>query len=104
MKRASLQFTLSLTLVAAALQLVACVQNLEEKYPYSTYIEDGYRVHWNYDLNKQSITFAVNVSTNGWIGFGISPTGMMLNSDIVIGWVNKDGSAQFQVNQDENDQ
>ena len=98
MKQLTLQLALAIVFASAALQFVSCAQqSLEEKYPHSTYIEDNYKIHWNFDLNKQKIDFAVNVTTNGWIGFGISPTGKMLHSDIVIGWVNKDGSAQFHV-------
>lgn len=93
----TLQLILGIAFLCAALRLVSCVQTFENKYPYSTYIEDGYKVHWNFDLKKQTIDFAVNVSANGWIGFGISPNGKMLDSDIVIGWVNQDGSSQFHV-------
>lgn len=89
--------SLALFLSAVTLQLVSGIQNLENKYPFSTYLDDTFRLHWNYDLEQQKIAFAVNVSTNGWIGFGISPTGKMLESDIVMGWVNEDGSAQFHV-------
>ena len=86
-----------LAFVAVTVQLVSGVQDLEQKYSYATDLQAGYRVHWNVDLVEQKIEFALNVSTKGWIGFGISPTGKMLESDIVIGWVNKDGSAQFHV-------
>ena len=89
--------SLALFLLAVTLQIVSGIQNLENKYPFSTYLDDTFRLYWNYDLVQQKIPFAVNVSTNGWIGLGISPTGKMLESDIVMGWVNKDGSAQFHV-------
>lgn len=91
------QLILALAFLAATIQLSTCNLDLDKQYPYSEYLEEGYKVHWNYDLKKQTIKFAVNVSTNGWIGFGISPTSKMFHSDIVIGWVNKDGSAQFHV-------
>ena len=90
------QFFVAL-LVAVSLQQAAALQSLEEKYPYSAVLDEGMKLHWRFDLKKQNITFAVNVSRYGWLGFGISPDGWMINSDIVIGWVNKDGKAQFHV-------
>ncbi len=55
----------------------------------------SYRLHWS--VEGQSIRFAVNVSTTGWVGLGLSPTGGMRNSDIVIGWVNDQGQAFLHV-------
>lgn len=97
MQPSTRQTTAALALLAAFIQLATCVQNLEKKYPYSHSLEDGYKVYWNYDLKQQRIAFALNVSATGWVGFGISPDGKMLNSDIVIGWVNSDGTAQLHV-------
>lgn len=48
---------------------------------------DIYTLHWRFDLENRTIYFAVNVSTNGWVGFGLSPNGGMIKSDVVIGWV-----------------
>ena len=36
------------------------------------------------------------METRGYVGFGISPNGDMVNSDVVIGWV-KDGRTYFSV-------
>ena len=44
-----------------------------------------YEVYWN--VTEDRINFAVLVQTNGWVGFGISPTGLMLNSDVIQGYV-----------------
>ncbi|XP_043075805.1 DBH-like monooxygenase protein 1 homolog [Puntigrus tetrazona] len=47
---------------------------------------DGrYNVKWGFD--ESTITFEVEVETTGYIGFGLSPTGAMSSSDIVIGGV-----------------
>ena len=86
-----------LVLFAASMQLVNGMQNLDLKYPFSNYLDDTFKLYWDFDMKQQKIDFAVNVSTNGWIGFGISPNGRMLQSDIVLGWVNSDGTAQFHV-------
>ncbi|XP_016094658.1 DBH-like monooxygenase protein 1 homolog isoform X2 [Sinocyclocheilus grahami] len=51
---------------------------------------DGrYSIKWGFD--ESTITFEVEVETRGYIGFGLSPTGAMSSSDIVIGGV-LDGS------------
>lgn len=86
-----------LLLLAAAMQMAACAHNLEEEYRFSAALEDGYKLHWNFDLEQQTIAFAVNVSTTGWVGFGLSPNGQMPQSDVVIGWVDNDGTTSFHV-------
>ena len=78
-------------------QLATCAHNLEEEYRSSAILDDGYTLHWNFDLEQQTIAFAVNVSTTGWVGFGLSPNGQMPQSDVVIGWVDNDGNTQFHV-------
>jgi len=79
----------------AFMQLASCAHNLEEEYRFSAILDDGYTLHWNFDLEQQTIGFAVNVSTTGWVGFGLSPNGQMPQSDVVIGWVDNDGNTQF---------
>lgn len=44
-----------------------------------------YELYWS--VTGDRITFAVRVQTTGWVGFGISPTGLMLDSDVVMGFV-----------------
>lgn len=56
-----------------------------------------YTVHWDVDISKQKIYFAVNASTTGWVGLGISPDGGMPHSDVVIGWISRDGELHFKV-------
>ena len=84
-------------LLATIVQLATCGHNLEEEYSFSAMLDDAYTLHWNFDLEQQTITFAVNVSTTGWVGFGLSPNGQMPQSDVVIGWVDSDGNTQFHV-------
>jgi hypothetical protein len=48
--------------------------------------DDSYRLYWTV-LSDGWIDIGLEVQTLGWIGFGISPDGMMPNSDIVMGWV-----------------
>ena len=71
------------------------------KYPFSRILYDAegqyYGLHWNFDIAAETIHFAVNVSTGGWVGFGVSPTGQMPGSDVVIGWVADSGNKYFHV-------
>ena len=39
----------------------------------------------------------MRVNTTVWVGFGLSPNGGMPNLDIVMGWVEDDGTVVFQV-------
>jgi len=58
--------------------------------------EDGtnstYTIHWTVDVDKGEIALAVEVETDGWVGFGISETGGMVGSDVSIGWIGANGS------------
>ena len=98
MEQGTGRLTAALTLFAAAVQLATCAHNLEEEYRFSAVLDEGrYKLHWNFDLEQETIAFAVNVSTTGWVGFGLSPNGQMPGSDVVIGWVDNDGDTQFHV-------
>lgn len=44
-----------------------------------------YDLIWNVTGNR--INFVVIVETTGWVGFGISPNGLMLDSDVIMGCV-----------------
>lgn len=60
--------------------------------------ESNYLLDWSYDLSEKTMQFTVRVKTTGWVGFGISPyTGKMPGSDIVIGWIDKNGKAYLKV-------
>ena len=52
-----------------------------------------YTVDWSYNRMNKTITFRLTVNSTGWLGFGLSPTGGMKDSDIVVGWVTKNGEA-----------
>ena len=71
------------------------------KYPFHRTLFDAqgqyYSLYWNYSIAAKTIHFAVNVSTRGWVGFGVSPNGQMPNSDVVIGWVAENNAVYFHV-------
>eukprot|EP00731_Ephydatia_muelleri_P031256 Em0022g770a len=54
-----------------------------------------YQLQWTFDDVRKTITFNVVVHTTGWVGFGLSPDGGMVGSDVVIGWVSSDGRTHF---------
>ncbi len=94
-----------LLLVCAAIGIGAAAQvNLQAKYPFSVVLLDEggqfYGLHWNFSTSTETIYFAVNVSTTGWVGFGLSPTGQMPGSDVVMGWVSE-GQGYFWVSENE---
>ena len=74
--------------------------NLSSRYAFSSTLYDRngdtYVLHWTFNNVDRTIAFAVNVSTTGWVGFGISPNGGMVNSDVVMGWVSN-GRTYFHV-------
>ena len=68
------------------------------QFPFSaTLLKDSsgqpiYELQWSFDVVQQTITFNVLVKTTGWVGFGLSPNGGMIGSDVVTGWVNSTGA------------
>ena len=71
--------------------------NLSAEYSFSVALHDDYTLYWSYDLSEETISFAVRVRTEGWVGFGLSPTGQMPGSDVVIGWVDGQENTIFHV-------
>ena len=57
----------------------------------------SYELYWDVDEPSGNLSLAVRVNTTGWVGFGVSPNGGMPNSDVVMGWVEDDGTVVFQV-------
>ncbi len=67
------------------------------EYPLNaTLVEGEYYLYWNFSKAADSIQFGVRVKTTGWIGFGLSPSGQMVGSD-VIGWINNEGTVYYHV-------
>ena len=93
--------TLSLLLSLLPLLATSAHVELSSRYPFQKVLFDDqeqfYGLYWNYSIAAGTIHFAVNVSTTGWVGFGVSPNGQMPGSDVVIGWVAANGKAYFHV-------
>ena len=63
-----------------------------QEYRFSAALDgNNYMLHWTVDLQAEVINFALNVSTTGWVGFGLSPNGQMPGSDVVIAWIDSNG-------------
>ena len=79
--------------------LAAAAHELSQEYAFSAILDDAgdYQLFWSFSLEEGTISFAVNVSTTGWVGFGLSPNGQMPGSDVVIGWVDSTGNAILHV-------
>ena len=46
------------------------------------------KLYWTVNWEKETVSFAVEAATKGWVGFGFSSgNGKMVGSDVVIGWV-----------------
>lgn len=87
----------SLLLLIASINSQSGVLNINQ-FHVSLDEASNYLLKWSYDSSQKTMQFVVRVKTTGWIGFGISPyTGKMPGSDIVIGWVDKNGKAHLKV-------
>jgi hypothetical protein len=47
----------------------------------------GFVLYWNIDSAKEQINLAIQANTHGWLGIGISAVGLMIQSDVYVGWV-----------------
>ena len=60
--------------------------------------ENNFHLKWFFDKNDEMITFSGCVRTHGWFGLGISQSGGMTGSDLIITWVDSNsGRVHLQV-------
>ena len=52
-------------------------------------------IYWNY-LDNDKIEFGVECINSGWCAIGISTSGNMINSDMMVMWMDSDGTANLQ--------
>jgi len=57
-------------------------------------LDANYDVYWS--LSETDVTFQVQVRTLGYVIFGLSPTGLFQDADLVVGWI-QNGRPRFQV-------
>lgn len=68
----------------------ACAADLSSEYAHRAVLdpEGQMSLYWSVNWHEESVSFAVEAATTGWVGFGISSgNGKMAGSDVVIGWV-----------------
>src|SRR5687767_7571552 len=55
-----------------------------------------FHVRWN-SFDKEWLVLEMSTTTTGYIAIGISPNGGMNHADIVMGWVDANGTAYLKV-------
>ncbi|XP_078372318.1 DBH-like monooxygenase protein 1 homolog isoform X1 [Oculina patagonica] len=79
----------SLVVVFSAL-ISASAANLSSEFAHHAVLDPAelMKLYWTVDWDKETVSFAVEAATTGWVGFGFSSgNGKMAGSDVVIGWV-----------------
>ena len=76
-------------------------RELSEQYTYRVELDTNGRINYtmfyDYDEDLSTLQIALLVQTTGWIGLGFSPNGRLPGSDIMVGWVDEDGTIFLQV-------
>ncbi|CAM9650831.1 unnamed protein product [Lampetra planeri] len=63
-----------------------CALNPDADLPFTVELSpDKFHLSWAFDSDQ--IVLEARVRTRGWVGLGLSSTGKMAGSDVVIGWV-----------------
>ena len=89
----------SALLVAFSALISASAADLSSEFAHHAVLdpEELMKLYWTVDWGKETVSFAVEAATTGWVGFGFSSgNGMMVSSDVVIGWV-KDSKGHLTV-------
>ena len=47
-------------------------------------------MYWTVDDSSDTVEIGLEVESSGWIGWGISPNGQMVNSDVIVAWIEDD--------------
>lgn len=66
------------------------------RYPHSAVLDGASRYRLSWGPQGSAIAFRLEVRTQGYVGFGFSPTGAMASADIVVGGVDR-GKPYLQV-------
>ena len=80
----------SLLLVLFSASIAANAADLSAEFAHNAVLDPNelMKLYWTVDWDKETVSFAVEAETTGWVGFGFSSgNGKMVGSDVVIGWV-----------------
>ena len=73
-------------------------RELRARYPnFLVLSSNTYELYWKYTAGTSRLDIAVRARTTGWVGFGVSERGNMVNADIAVGWVTDKGEVRLQV-------
>ena len=101
LKVSLLAFCLSLGIAAAdhvEVEPNAGDPELLKSYPnFLVLSSNAYELYWNYTAGTSRLDIAVRARTTGWVGFGVSERGNMVNADIAVGWVTDQGEVRLKV-------
>ena len=81
--------------------ILACSQSASVPQPTSYYtnrvelVSGVYTFYWN--ISTTNLTGEVHCKTNSCVSFGISPTGGMDGSNVMVGWIDSQGRTNFTV-------
>ena len=80
----------SLVLIAFSAWVSVSAADLSSEFAHHAVLDprELMKLYWSIDWDQETISFAVEAATTGWVGFGFSSgNGRMVGSDVVIGWV-----------------
>ena len=92
----------SLVVVVFSAWFSTSAADLSSEFAHHAVLDPGelMKLYWTVDWEKETVSFAVEAATTGWVGFGFSSgNGGMVGSDVVIGWV-KDSEGYLTVSVD----
>ena len=81
--------TLLTFLCLASFHCAVCA-DLFSEYAHNAVLDtaEKMKLFWTVDWDAETVSFALEAATTGWVGFGFSGrSGQMVGSDVVIGWV-----------------
>jgi len=90
---------------ALALSLTFCFQIISSQYTewdshfdHKAFVtpQENFQIYWTSNIKDCTIEFGMIVETNGWAAIGISMTGGMSKSDIVMGYVDDEGEVTLE--------
>ena len=58
-------------------------------------VTEKYKLYWN--TTDTHLIAEIHCLTSSWVGFGLSPNGNMDKSDVIIAWIESDGTTHFTV-------
>ena len=76
-------------------ELLYAYSEWDDQFDHNTYVtpDENFLIYWTTDIIECKIEFGLVVETSGWAAIGISSTGGMSKSDMVVGYIDDNGDA-----------